>query len=72
MIGMLLPVFAFVFFTSNDYNVFILMLIKTLLPTFICGFLIFGCVDYVNVKLGLLELSTQGEILVEEGFASSE
>ena len=35
-------------------SVYVLMLFKTFLPAFACGFLLFGFADIVNMKLGLL------------------
>ena len=51
---------AFLFFylkPSHIKNIYLLMLLKTLLPTFAMGFILFGVSDRVNLKLGLLELS---------------
>ena len=51
---MCLPVVGIALLQGYDSNLYLLLLTKTLLPTFLGGFVIFGLVDIVNIKLGLL------------------
>lgn len=61
------------FFIPNEGNVYLLMFFKSMLPFFTIGFLIFGVADYVNIKLGLLELSSSHQTLVDpEKYAQSD
>ena len=71
-IVMCLPAVGIAFLEGHDSNLYLQLLTKTLLPTFLGGFTIFGLVDIVNIKLGLLQLSTLEEGLVKGRFAQSE
>ena len=69
---MCLPAVGIAFLEGHHSNLYLQLLTKTLLPTFLGGFTIFGLVDIVNIRLGLLQLSTLEEGLVKGRFAQSE
>ena len=64
----LLPTAGIYLMDSHDTSPYRLLVTKTLVPSFLGGFTVFGIVDIANIKLGFLKLSTLEEGLVKGRF----
>ena len=56
---LMIPFLAAFVLVKRDHisNIYLLAIVKSLIPAFICGFILFGVADIVNMKIKLLELT---------------